>query len=436
MVSIIFPAGEKCNCANNTESDSTCSAKYGKNASNFCWMSQCSKCKDTFVGHPTDGHQCYKQITVESKMCFDAKSIDECKIKPQPLRPGQTVFFMVQPRFMNVDIRIVVDVTQGELDFFMSPQDDSFIVASDNQTGQQEIYLDTNYQWLKSFNDDTLTNEDIMELMNLNSPQLKFNDNNFENITPSPLNADEKSHWSNDDNNCKTMNGRKFYVKDQFAKDLSTYITLHHCNTLLRVYGLKNRLVLTLPQNAHNLSGTRFFIILKASSAADSYGLIFFRQDQLHIDLFVFFSVFFSCFFLFLAVCVVAWKAKQASDMRRARRRHVVEMLHMAKRPFAKITLTMGSCTESPTQNRKRRKQQPQSSHTVTPIAIEPTADNLAAIRTVFVRLPGKYKAPVRLAIGSSLISINRTTYPSTSRTFLRRRGSHNQPQLPLQIHD
>lgn len=38
----------------------------------------------------------------------------------------------------------------------------------------------------------------------------------------------------------------------------------------------------------------------------------------------------------------MAWKAKQASDVRRARRRHVVEMLHMAKRPFASVPVLLG----------------------------------------------------------------------------------------------
>lgn len=71
-----------------------------------------------------DGHQCYKQITVEAKMCFDAKPIDECK-KPQALKNGQTKFFVIQPRFMNVDIRIIVDVTSGELNLYMSPQEDA-----------------------------------------------------------------------------------------------------------------------------------------------------------------------------------------------------------------------------------------------------------------------------------------------------------------------
>lgn len=113
----------------------------------------------------------------------------------------------------------------------------------------------------------------------------------------------------------------------------------------------------------------RFYLVLQALDPADTdkkvaYGIVFFRQDQLHIDLFVFFSVFFSCFFLFLAACVVAWKAKQAADVRRARRRHVVEMLHMAKRPFASVTLNLGI----------RPKPRARSAHfDLRPVAVEPT---------------------------------------------------------------
>ena len=60
-------------------------------------------------------------------------------MKPKPLNPGQTVFYMVQPRFMNVDIRIVVDVTQGALDLFLSPRDDTFVVSLNSSTGFQEV---------------------------------------------------------------------------------------------------------------------------------------------------------------------------------------------------------------------------------------------------------------------------------------------------------
>lgn len=118
------------------------------------------------------------------------------------------------------------------------------------------------------------------------------------------------------------------------------------------------------------MESTRFYVVLQALDSPEldkkvAYGIVFFRQDQLHIDLFVFFSVFFSCFFLFLAACVVAWKAKQAADVRRARRRHVVEMLHMAKRPFASVTLNL---TAKP----KPRKA---SHYDLRPVAVEPTGN-------------------------------------------------------------
>lgn len=61
-------------------------------------------------------------------------------MKPKPLNPGQTVFYMVQPRFMNVDIRVMVDVTQGALDLFLSPRDDSFVVTLNSSTGYQDVF--------------------------------------------------------------------------------------------------------------------------------------------------------------------------------------------------------------------------------------------------------------------------------------------------------
>jgi hypothetical protein len=47
--------------------------------------------------------------------------------------------------------------------------------------------------------------------------------------------------------------------------------------------------------------------------------------------------VFFSCFFLFLAVCVLIWKSKQAVDVHRTRHRQRMQMEHMASRPFGRV---------------------------------------------------------------------------------------------------
>lgn len=62
---------------------------------------------------------------------------------------------------------------------------------------------------------------------------------------------------------------------------------------------------------------------------------------------------------------MVAWKAKQAADVRRARRRHVVEMLHMAKRPFASVTLNLSA----------KVKPKKTAHYDLRPVALEPTGN-------------------------------------------------------------
>ena len=199
-------------------------------------------------------------------MCFDAKPFDECKIETIPLKSGKTVFFVVQPRFMNVDIRIILDVTEGELDFFMSSNDDSFVVLTNQSNSYHEILLDSKYQWTQVIDKDV----DYSENLNI-TPLVTSSKKSFDNVSiPHGFTADQIQM------DCRS-NG-KFHVLDKVASSLSTHIKLNQCNTLLRVFELKNRLVVTLPQNIHNLSGTRFFIALRAvNHAAHATGLIFFR---------------------------------------------------------------------------------------------------------------------------------------------------------------
>ncbi|KAF7989739.1 hypothetical protein HCN44_008413 [Aphidius gifuensis] len=392
--------GEKCNCGNNTESEPSCISgpsggiNSGGGGGIPCWKVQCSKCRENYAGTPTMGHQCYKTVTVDNKMCFDSKLIDECKMKPKPLNPGETVFYMVQPRFMNVDIRIIVDVTQGALDLFLSPQPDSFVVNINSTTGYQQVEIDSRFKWKNEHYENWFDQRDRLLY------RVKF--------------IEFHSNLYNDsDSNESTWNTQipQYIVMERYAEGLATFITIEKRNTFLIVRNLTNRLVLTLPQDKHELGQTKFHIALQAidTSNVDSnnhaaYGMIFFPA------------------------CVVAWKTKQAADIRRARRRHVVEMLHMAKRPFACVTVLYdhnknGHSPNSPL--RKRRRNKVNNFHSdVRPIAVEPTDDGIAAVATVFIKLPGGRNAPVKLGLGSSLILLTRV-YPVNSRVFLRRRHSH-----------
>lgn len=323
---------------------------------------------------------------------------------------------MIQPRFMNVDIRIIVDVTSGELNLYMSPQEDALVVETSAETSHHNVYFDSKYTWFADYNSELIEPINIARKSSSIFPNHPY-DGNFSFTS--------KSRFLPDDlHDCSPSHLNSLFVKDVHAKELSTYVTLTKCNTMLRVYNLKNRLVITLPQHKHNLSLTHFYIALRATNGPASYGLIFFRQDQLHIDLFVFFSVFFSCFFLFLAVCVVVWKAKQAADVRRARLRHVVEMLHMARRPFASVQLSVDNSTipQPHTRRALRANSSKHQSGGIRPIAVETLADQSAAVCTVFVCLPGGGKRP-SISLASALVVMNTRQFPAYQRIpYIRRR--------------
>jgi hypothetical protein len=182
-----------------------------------------------------------------------------------------------------------------------------------------------------------------------------------------------------------------------------------------------------------------------------TFGNLYFRQDQPHIDLFVFFSVFFSSFFLFLAVCVLLWKMKQAVDTQRSRQQRAKEMMHMASRPFSKVLVYIEPepiiMSSTPI---LRRQKLPKLSHRnvpimglppveilppiihtlttkeivpfdVTPIAMEPIINGSAVIRTVVIQLPGGPHATSKLCLGSTLTTNYRAANNSLKSNTRRR---------------
>jgi len=254
-------------------------------------------------------------------------------------------------------------------------------------------------------------------------------------------------------NTTRNSNSETFNLRTVEAAGLSTFVSLRRSDEILFIKNVRHRLVISLPEVAHDLRSSKFYLVLQGARGQKSeptVGNIFFRQDQLHIDLFVFFSVFFSCFFLFLAACVIFWKIKLMTDLQRARRRHAVEMTIMAQRPFASQFVIIDQDTEpflsryhnSPT-SRKRTKNrfqavcsahqhnmirdkdsptkrllpEPDTRYGVRAITMEPTVDGVAAVTSVLVQLPGQQK---KLEIGSVLINTLRV-YPSSGKLLKNR---------------
>ena len=90
-----------------------------------------------------------------------------------------------------------------------------------------------------------------------------------------------------------------------------------------------------------SLSDYRAIYLTTGSSHTSSptNGFIKIYQSRMNIDLFVFFSVFFSSFFLFLSIGICFWKVKFAYEIHRRRRTLKHEYHKRMARPFAKIQL-------------------------------------------------------------------------------------------------
>ena len=272
-------------------------------------------------------------MSVDTDYCLDPETQAECHRMPHLLSGGQAVFFVVLPNFMNVDIRIVIDVTVGDTEVYLSPEPRMFVVETNETTHEHEVTFDEAYKFRKAVwwgqrlpNDFWKLEGHMYHEDNTEGPDARLKRANIRTLLPQL--ASNKTSASSSEN---------FVLVERHANphELNTFVELNERDSLLHVKGLRNRLVISLPESSHDLRTTRFFILIKSKSAQDSFGFLYFRQDQLHIDLFVFFSVFFSCFFLFLCGCVVVWKIKSIFDRRRARLRHAFELQNMAQRPFA-----------------------------------------------------------------------------------------------------
>ena len=368
---------------------------------------------------------------------------------------------------MNVDIRLLVDIAQGGVDLFFAPRDDMFIVRHDPHsfTGGHRIELDPKYIIITATLAFDQGGQPLVQHPNTSIPVDRLVNNSSDRYTLS------------------------YRIVEKMASGLTTFLTVTDPYSVVIVRGLQNRLVLTLPQDRHDLRSTRFYILIQGvgssrpTSSEVTFGSLFFRQDQPRIDLFVFFSVFFSCFFLFLAVSVVAWKAKQAVEGRRARERQAVEMEHMARRPFASVAVFLETTPQRPDANsspndpkrtaavaglqvhhsttlaaqlcsplrwkRRHTSRSDQAHHhpqthpahflhnassnllnedtptlttnagrlalvpsqsatrfvpDIRPIAVEPTADGVAAVVTLIVHLPGGRLARTQLTLASALV--------------------------------
>ncbi|OQV17322.1 Multiple epidermal growth factor-like domains protein 8 [Hypsibius exemplaris] len=395
-------------CDGNTgATDSICDGSDKKELPNgiACWTIQCAKCKEYFIGTPTNFHQCYRQLSVGEDHCFD------------PELPAGRCVPVLECRHSNY-----VDVTVGAVDLWFSDKDDQFTVTVDKRTGFHNVEVDPRY--------------------------------------------------------LAGARGIDEVVDFHRANGMMTFVSAEDRSKVVIIRDIRNRAVLTIPYGLFDLKTSKFYVVVQSVEGAGAgspsshdvaaRGRILFKQDQPHIDLFVFFSVFFSCFFLFLAVCIVLWKFKHVYGVRQTRQRVAIELQTMASRPFGSVCLvferkshpraipvfSMGetvvtpmpspgavaststgeavlvSGTRKPTppkvKKKKRNVVDPQLNHhetasprssllgvdgvplkvpKLTPMAMEFLQGGAAAVATFPMELPGGPDCPVRFCLASTFVA-------------------------------
>lgn len=322
----------------------------------------------------------------------------------------------------NDDVCVCVSVA---VDLYFAPYDNVFAVSVDAVTGVHNMSIDPRYRYVRH-------NSDTGAQQLLRARRSSHNDSVTDDLATDNSTADDDR-------------ADKIYeLMETTATQFVTFVTVPRPDVFLVVHNVHNRLVIMLPNTAHQLKVSRFYLVL-TGTANTSYGIVYFRQDQPHIDLFVFFSVFFSCFFLFLAGCVLLWKMKQVVDRQRTRHRRQIEMQDMASRPCASVmvyvryTQADHAQPDQPaardhtgrdhTARQDHHQQQrlvrliKSNSHRelqlhdstsrdsaetglrLSPLALEPTRNSVAVVATFVFELPCSNVAPVRACLGSCLLT-------------------------------
>ncbi|XP_077992752.1 attractin-like protein 1 [Glandiceps talaboti] len=158
--------------------------------------------------------------------------------------------------------------------------------------------------------------------------------------------------------------------------------------------------------NFNAIENTTFYVYLSNFTTPFWFQISFSWRAVMMLDLLQFFVTFFSCFLSLLLIAAIVWKIKQRYDTYIRRRAHIVEMAHLASRPFATCCLELER-EEAPADNSPSKPKGPSSA-----IAIEPCRGGRAAILNLFVRLPasGGGYSPADyngLALGSALVQVN-----------------------------
>lgn len=271
------------------------------------------------------------------------------------LEYAETAFYVIYPDFSNVDMRLIIDITSGSADAFLAT-DDIFIVAK-NGAGTNTVL----------FNQDKFgPNASILKVLQEN------------------INTETSLNW-------------RWLLSIQYCTTSNFFTFFFSYPPVLWLRNITNRVTIVSPFTEFDFQKTQFYLVIQSKSAK-TMGNVIFVQDQPRFELFVFLTVFCSCFVLFISAFVLFWHLKLTRGQRRVRNDHSMEIELLSNRPLARFSLLFD-------EDINENEDESLSKCHCRPCCLQYLRNGQSSVGTVVVRLPGGRRAPVQLCLASALMS-------------------------------
>ncbi|XP_071958650.1 multiple epidermal growth factor-like domains protein 8 [Antedon mediterranea] len=401
----------KCICNGNCD---TCDAESGEVDREACRNNtttdpeetklhqQCAKCMVGFHGFPSLGQPCYKLLQHDKKFCpTEDYDITDCSPESAELPIGRPSFFYIDGK-SDQNLFTDIQVSHGEFDMFIASNE--FLIKTLTEDASRRVI---------HINDSVKLHNYGFEIQRRRSTKVvHLNTNDASKVYYNTSLVDVKRDISN-----KTVSYQNevFYRYYEVTADgINNFVYIKYSKFLVRINNVRDRLVIHFQPRIK----PRYFIVFLSKGDSSSYlstkaVLKLRKTTKPHIDLFVFFSVFFSSFFILLSLCVVVWKIKLWHDNRRRFQRQTLEMENRRSRPFGYAFVMIDQKRNRQRKSRNHRSrggetnQLPLQPNKQPPsfITIEPTFDDLATVCTVIMTLPGGDTAPTKGCLASALFS-------------------------------
>lgn len=275
----------------------------------------------------------------------------------------QPAFYVIFPDFSNVDVRIIIDITSGSAEVFLAIED--IFVVRKNDLGLNVV----------SFNEKKFgPNADVLRKLQENS------------------NAQ--------------INWRYLISTQQVSSTLNSFIQYSANPPVLWLQNLTNRATIIASTSDFDLQKTQFYLIVQSKSSK-TIGNVVYIQDQARFELFIFLTVFCSCFVLFISLFVLFWQMKLSRGNNRARDNETIEIQQLSNRPFSRFSLFFECICGDEKDNEDDREEKDNGSlqnQKCTPCCLQFLRDGRSAVGTVLIRLPGGKRAPAQLCLASALL--------------------------------